>query len=59
MLVLVLVLALVLAPVALHETLRNDKAFTTGVAMKLLQLLITLRAKEKSFVKFDDASYLP
>ena len=43
---------------ALHETLRNDKAFT-GVAMKLLQLLIALRAKEKSFTKFDDASYLP
>ena len=43
---------------ALHETLCNDKAFT-GVAMKLLQLLITLRAKEKSFTKFDDASYLP
>ena len=43
---------------ALHETLRNDKAFT-GVAMKLLQLLISLRAKEKSFIKFDDASYLP
>ena len=43
---------------ALHETLRDHKAFT-GVAMKLLQLLITLRAKEKPFDKFNDASYLP
>ena len=42
----------------LHKTLCNDKAFT-GVAMKLLQLLITLKAKEKSFTKFNDASYLP
>ena len=43
---------------ALHETLRDHKAFT-GVAMKFLQLLITLRAKEKPFDKFNDASYLP